>query len=115
MSKKIEVTSENFGDLLLEGAKQALDHAKGKVTLKTEEIELPPEAPKYTKARIKKIRKKLNVSQAVFARLLNTSLKTVQSWEIGNSTPGKPVCRLLQLIENDHTGFLKILSSKKVA
>ena len=32
---------------------------------------------------IKQIRESTNVSQAVFAAILNTSLSTVQKWEIG--------------------------------
>lgn len=40
-TKKIKVTKENFGDLLLESMDQALDHAKGKITLRSERIEVP--------------------------------------------------------------------------
>ena len=32
---------------------------------------------------IKQIRESTNVSQAVFAAILNTSLSTVQKWEVG--------------------------------
>jgi len=58
-------------------------------------------APKhYTKKDIIRIRKKLHVSQAVFAYLLNASESTIRKWEIGAKVPGGANSRLLQLLEN---------------
>ena len=39
------------------------------------------------------------VSQAVFAAYLNTSVSTVQKWEIGEKQPGGPALKLLDLGE----------------
>lgn len=39
------------------------------------------------------------VSQAVFARLLNTSLSTVQKWEIGQKKPTGTALKLLHLVQ----------------
>lgn len=47
---------------------------------------LPPIAP-LASAQIKQIREASRVSQAVFTALLNTSLSTVQQWEIGQKRP----------------------------
>lgn len=44
--------------------------------------------------------KKLNVSQHVFALLLNVSPKTVQAWEQNVNTPSGPALRLLQLVRS---------------
>ena len=52
-----------------------------------------------------RIRKKLHVSQAVFAYLLNASESTVKKWEIGVKKPGGANCRLLQIIENKGLEF----------
>ncbi len=49
---------------------------------------LPPVEP-LQPDQIKKIREASHVSQAVFARLLNTSLSTVQKWETSTSTGNK--------------------------
>jgi putative transcriptional regulator len=49
--------------------------------------------------KIKRLREKTNVSQAVFAAVLNTSLSTVQKWEIGDKKPSGPSLKLLNLIE----------------
>jgi putative transcriptional regulator len=50
-------------------------------------------------ADIKRIRESAHVSQAVFARLLNTSLSTVQKWEIGQKKPAGTALKLLQLVQ----------------
>ncbi len=54
--------------------------------------EMPPE-------KIKSLREKSHVSQAVFAAVLNTSVSTVQKWEIGDKRPSGPSLKLLNLIE----------------
>lgn len=111
-NKKIKVTKENFGDLLLTSANQALDHARGKITLKSESIQLPEEPPKFSKTRIKEIREQiLEVSQPVFATILACSPSAVKSWERGENTPNGATRRLLQLIENDPSYFLQSISN----
>lgn len=109
--KKIEITNDNFGDLLLASAQEALDHSRGKLTLKSDMLELPDEPPKYSKSKIKKIRKQLlDVSQPVFATILACSASTVKSWERGENTPSGSARRLLQLIERDPSHFLASIS-----
>ena len=48
---------------------------------------------------IKQIRETSRVSQAVFACLLNTSLSTVQKWEIGQKKPTGTALKLLHLVQ----------------
>jgi len=59
---------------------------------------LPPVAP-LAPVQIKRIREEARVSQAVFARLLNTSLSTVQKWEIGQKRPTGTALKLLHLVQ----------------
>jgi putative transcriptional regulator len=59
---------------------------------------LPPVEPLQPEE-IKKIREASQVSQAVFARLLNTSLSTVQKWEIGQKRPTGTALKLLHLVQ----------------
>lgn len=59
---------------------------------------LPPVEPLQPEE-IKKIREAAQVSQAVFARLLNTSLSTVQKWEIGQKRPTGTALKLLHLVQ----------------
>lgn len=59
---------------------------------------LPPVEPLQPE-QIKRIREASHVSQAVFARLLNTSLSTVQKWEIGQKKPTGTALKLLHLVK----------------
>lgn len=59
---------------------------------------LPP-VRAYTPAQIRKLRVRARMSQAVFAALLNTSVSTVQKWEIGEKRPSGPSLKLLNVIE----------------
>jgi putative transcriptional regulator len=46
--------------------------------------------PKYPRAKIRALRARHRLSQAVFASVLNTSLSTVRQWEIGEKQPSGP-------------------------
>jgi putative transcriptional regulator len=48
---------------------------------------------------IRQIRETTNVSQAVFAAVLNTSLSTVQKWEVGQKRPTGTALKLLHLVQ----------------
>jgi len=48
---------------------------------------------------IKQIREASHVSQAVFAALLNTSVSTVQKWEIGQKRPTGIALKLLHMVQ----------------
>ena len=59
---------------------------------------MPPVEP-LAPDQIRRIRDTSRVSQAVFARLLNTSLSTVQKWEIGQKKPTGTALKLLHLVQ----------------
>ena len=48
---------------------------------------------------IKSLRESVQVSQAVLAAILNTSVSTIQKWEIGDKHPSGPSLKLLHLIK----------------
>ena len=48
---------------------------------------------------IRAIRAQSHMSQAVFAAVLNTSVSTVQKWEIGEKRPSGPSLKLLDVIQ----------------
>ncbi|MBB4844272.1 putative transcriptional regulator [Paucibacter oligotrophus] len=73
--------------------------AMDRITLREfDRLCLPPIEP-LRPEEIKKIREASQVSQAVFARLLNTSLSTVQKWEIGQKRPTGTALKLLRLVQ----------------
>lgn len=49
---------------------------------------------------IKKIREDANVSQDIFASILNTSTSTIQKWENGNKRPTGTALKLLHLVRD---------------
>ena len=55
--------------------------------------------PEYDAERIRALRKKLRLSQAVLAAVLNTSVSSVRKWESGDKKPSGPSLKLLNLIE----------------
>jgi len=55
--------------------------------------------PKYDSEQIRALRDHLQLSQAVLAAVLNTSLSTVRKWEIGEKHPSGPSLKLLNLLD----------------
>jgi putative transcriptional regulator len=66
-----------------------------------------PTIPDYDSKQIKRIRTKLNLSQPVFAAVLNTTLSTVVQWEGGKKHPRGTSLKLLNLA--DRKGLEAIL------
>ena len=93
-SKILEAVHETAKGLLSAGA---ID----RVTMRQfDRLCLPPVEP-LQPAQIKRIRVRSNVSQAVFAALLNTSVSTVQKWEIGQKRPTGTALKLLHLVQKN--------------
>ena len=72
-------------------------NSKEKLTL--DKVDRPQEPKQFTASEIASIReKRLNLSQSLFALLLNVSLKTVQAWEQSVNKPSGAALRLLNII-----------------
>jgi len=57
------------------------------------------EVPAYSARKIRALRLRHKLSQAVLASVLNTSLSTVRQWEIGAKHPRGPSLKLLHLLD----------------
>lgn len=77
--------------------------ARGLMSLRTTVVPKPP--PVRSSAFIARARRRAGMSQAVLARYLNVSPKTVQSWEHGARVPKAGEARLLQLFAADPVAF----------
>lgn len=55
--------------------------------------------PAYDAEKIRALRDHLQLSQAVLAAVLNTSLSTVRKWEVGDKHPSGPSQKLLNLLD----------------
>lgn len=87
-----------FFDDLKGSLEEVVAYKKGKLTLKSELIEIPPPLT-YNAKDIKKIRAKGPYSQGIFAKILNVSPKTVQAWESGDRSPSHSALRLLEIVD----------------
>ena len=90
--------SKFFKDLK-EGLEDVVAHKKGKLTLRSETIVIPTPPKKYKAKDVKRIRESGHYSQGVFAKILNVSIKTVQSWESGERIPSHIALRLLEIVD----------------
>ncbi|GAC1436065.1 MAG: hypothetical protein NVSMB6_32460 [Burkholderiaceae bacterium] len=119
MSKKrILVTEENSGDLLVQSAQEALayvrgDQSKGRVRVRTKEATMPILSPpaSYSPAQIHAIRLRLGLKQREFADVVNVSDKTVRAWEQGINPPSGSALRLLQIAETHPEVFRERLEA----
>jgi putative transcriptional regulator len=57
------------------------------------------EVKEISPTKIRRLRQKENISQAVFAAILNTSVSTIQKWELGDKKPSGPSLKLLSILE----------------
>jgi putative transcriptional regulator len=77
-------------------------HAAGFIEMRTmqryDALCLEP-IPTYSSAKIRALRARHKLSQAVLATVLNTSLSTVRQWEIGDKQPSGPSLKLLSLLD----------------
>jgi putative transcriptional regulator len=53
----------------------------------------------YSPEQIRCLRERYRLSQAVLASVLNTSLSTIQKWEIGDKHPSGPSLKLLNILD----------------
>jgi putative transcriptional regulator len=90
--------SKFFKDLK-QGLEEVLAYTQGKITLKSELIEIPAPPCEYTAKDIKRIRESGHWSQGIFAGILNVSIRTVQSWESGARVPSHSALRLLEILD----------------
>ena len=87
-----------FSELTL-ALNEAKQHDEGKLTLKTHQIDsdgslvIAPEE-------ILSIREQFNMSRGVFARYLRTSVRTLENWEQGRSSPNGQAVTLLKLVKS---------------
>ena len=95
------------------GLIEAVQSAKGELTLRTVQVPAPP--PEIGAKEVSSLRAKAGMSQAVFARVLNVSTKTVQSWEQGERKPSHAALRMLQLFRENPAFVFEIVGghSKK--
>jgi putative transcriptional regulator len=94
-TKDIEFNAED----LVRSAEALAGHLTGKekLTLRTKTLPLPAPVKPLTPSQVRAIRMKLNVSQPVFAAMMNIPPVTAASWERGRRKPTGAALRLLDI------------------
>ncbi|NBP21165.1 MAG: helix-turn-helix domain-containing protein [Burkholderiaceae bacterium] len=92
-SRIVEEMQEIFSDLKRAGVINKKQIAQFEALKNLEVKTIQPKA-------IKQLRTKENLSQAVFAIVLNTSASTIQKWESGEKKPSGPSLKLLSILKN---------------
>lgn len=77
---------------------EAKEHAEGKMTLRTHQVNDVSELD-ISPSEIVHIREQFNMSRGVFARFLHTSARTLENWEQGRSAPNGQAITLLKLVQ----------------
>lgn len=96
-TKKAYMSDETFAELM-ESAGQALDYERGtREGYRVTQVAIPKPPQPMSSVEIARIRKQLNYSQSIFARVLNVSTKTIQAWEQGARVPSDAALKLLTI------------------
>ncbi len=80
-----------------QGIQEIKAHQAKKITLRTHHIESKPR-PAVTPALILETREKLHMSRAIFAIKLRVSLRTLEKWEQGETTPNDQAAVLILMV-----------------
>ena len=94
--------SELF-ESIKQGLTEAIEYERGNLPdVRIDKLTISPIRP-HSGEEIKKIRKRLNMTQKLFAAALGVSVKTVEAWESGINTPSGIANRMLELLSQDST------------
>ena len=107
MSHATDYEKMTVAEQIRVGLEQSIAHSRGELNLRTTTLPAPP--PSASPRRVARLRKKLGMSQSIFAATLNVSPKLVQSWEQGLRKPDRGALRLLQIIEAHPTIVSELL------
>lgn len=111
---------KTVGQLLAEGFEDLADEIRNDKTKVSEKYTCHRIAPNlnpepYSPELVKKTRKILGASQAMFARFLGVSPNTVRAWEQGVNTPHDSACRFMDEIRHNPDYFQNRIRESIVA
>ena len=98
--------SSKAGSRILQGAKEALDFARGDADLKKFRVHVPAEV------NVRTIRRRLRLTQHEFSRRFGIPQGTLRDWEQGRSEPDGAVRAYLKVIERNPKAVEKALANR---
>lgn len=97
--KSYTKAAKSVFEQIRDGLEDTLAYTEGRLDLNTVVVPSPP--PKTSPGKIAGLRREFQMSQAVFAAVLNVSTKTIQAWEQGLRTPSHASARLLEILQRE--------------
>nr|MBP7911911.1 transcriptional regulator [Pseudomonadales bacterium] len=97
-SKATRTPRRNLGAELKEGLAALKDQRHGKRTLRTHAVTYRP-APDVAPDELVRMRENMNLSRALFAVYLRTSVRTLENWEQGRAKPNAQAALLISLVK----------------
>ena len=93
-----------LGKELIAGLKEAVAYARGEIELPTRVVEVSPDEITAT-------RKRMHLSQEIFALTFGISPATLRDWEQGRRHPEGPAKVLLRVIDKEPEAVLRALNA----
>jgi putative transcriptional regulator len=93
MKRKRNLTEE-----LTEGFDALAAHRQGKRTLRTHAVKVKS-AVEVSAPELSRLRERMNLSRAVFARYLRTNVRTLENWEQGRARLNAQAALLIRLVQ----------------
>lgn len=104
---KPKTAKDRLNETILEMATGLYDiKAIDAITMREYETLHLPEVHDFSPKEIKRLRLREKVSQAVFAKILNTTVNTIRAWEQGKKHPRGTSLKLLNLVADNGLGLL---------
>ena len=94
------------GESILRGARQVLAFARGEADAKDFRVHIPAEID------VRRIRRKVGMTQEAFARHFGVSTRTVQDWEQGRRAPTGAARAFLTVIRREPEAVRRALSAE---
>jgi putative transcriptional regulator len=104
-SRRSKRKGSALGRALIASAKEALAHVRGEIELPSYEIIVPSDAE------VARIRRRLGLSQAGFARAFGLDVTAVHAWEQGRRRPDRAARILLAVIAKEPMAVRRALAA----
>ena len=103
-SRRSKPKTSALGRRLVAGLNEALAHARGEIELPSYAVTVPEQVD------VAKLRQRLGLSQAAFARAFGLEVTALHAWEQGRRRPDRAARVLLAVIAKEPEAVLRALA-----
>jgi len=103
-SRRSKPKASALGRRLVAGLNEALGHARGEIELPSYTVTVPEEVD------VARLRRRLGLSQAAFARAFGLDVTALHAWEQGRRRPDRAARILLAVIAREPQAVLRALA-----